>query len=94
MDSLVDDVYIEKTLAPSPSFTSEEWYSGEYGNAEIRLSFRVQCVDNFYGSDCGTYCVATDSDIDGHYVCGSGGEKICSPADQWSDLGNNCLTRE
>ena len=90
----VDDIYITESLATSSSFTSEEWFHGNFGNSEIRLSFRVQCADGFFGSDCGTYCADTNSNNVGHYVCSVNGIKICSPADQWSDPSNECLTRK
>ena len=88
----VDDIYIVETLSPSSSFTTETWYTGVYGNSEIRLSFRVQCDVTFYGSDCATHCVNTDDDGIGHYTCDSNGQKICLSG--WTDANYNCLTRK
>ena len=72
----VDDIYVTITLTPSSSFTSRRAYTGIYGNSRIVLSFRVQCMSNYYGSDCATYCVPRD-DSEGHYSCRLNGQKIC-----------------
>ena len=89
-DSRVDNIYVGRSLSPSSSFTAEQWYLGDHGS-RIRLSFRVQCTANFYGSDCAIFCVAQD-DSGGHYTCGSSGERVCLSG--WSDPSGNCLTRK
>ena len=86
-----DDVYVTVTLIPSSSFTSRRSYNGVNGNCEIDLSFRIQCGNNFYGSNCATFCVARD-DSGGHYSCGINGEKICLIG--WRGPSGGCLTRE
>ena len=86
----MDDIYVEITISLSSVFTSSAYYYGDYGNARIQLSFRVRCSSNYYGSNCGTYCVNTDSSS-GHYTCGSNGEKRCRSG--WSNPSGNCLTR-
>ena len=78
-------------ISTSSSFTSSVDYNGDHGNARIQLSFRVQCVSGYYGSDCGTYCVDTDNS-NGHYTCGANGEKSCRTG--WSNPSRNCLTRK
>ena len=83
----VDDLYIELSLGVSDSFTPVFWYNGDHGS-RIRLSFRVQCNANFYGSNCATECVPTDGSS-GHYTCADDGEKICRSG--WSDPSQNCL---
>ena len=89
-DSHVDDIYVDSTLSTSPSFTAEQWYTGDH-DSRILLSFRVQCNANFYGSECAVYCVAQD-DNGGHFTCSSSGEKLCLSG--WSDPSGNCLTRK
>ena len=42
----------------------------------LRLSFRVTCTENFYGSDCATLCVERDDEL-GHYTCDSKGNIVC-----------------
>ncbi len=91
--SPVDDIYVELTLIPSSTFTQETWYTGDNDRAEIMLSFRVQCHQNFYGSDCSIKCVDTDTDGVGHYTCdGTTGDKNCISG--WTDANSNCLTRK
>jgi hypothetical protein len=88
-DDHVDDVYVTITRAPSSSFSSRRAYNGIHGNSRIELSFRVQCMANFYGSDCATRCVPRD-DSGGHYRCGSNGERICLSG--WSEPTSDCTT--
>ena len=80
------------SLPPSPPpFSLQREYTGEHSNSHITFSFSISCDSNFYGSDCATYCVPTDSS-QGHYSCDSStGEKICRSG--WTDSDNNCLTR-
>ena len=87
----VDDIYVHKTLASSSSFTDPTYYSGDYGNAMLQLSFRVQCDHNFYGRNCSTFCVHTDNST-GHYACGANGERVC--LNGWRNSSGNCLTRK
>ncbi len=89
VDDHVDDVYADVTLSPSSSFTSWRTYNGDHGNAAITLRFKVTCSSNYYGRDCATYCVRTDTSR-GHYTCGSSGQKICLPG--WTNPAGNCLT--
>ena len=89
-DSRVDDIYAERSLSPSSSFTGVQSFTGDHGS-RIRLSFRVQCTANFFGSNCAILCVARD-DSGGHFTCGNSGERICLSG--WSDPGGNCLTRK
>ena len=86
----IDDVYVSIKLTPSASFTSRQSYSGDYGNSRIELSFRLQCDNYFYGSNCATHC-APRNDSGGHYRCGSNGERICLSG--WSGPSSGCITR-
>ena len=88
-DDHVDDVYVTITQSPSSSFSSRLAYTGVHGNSRIELSFRVQCTANFYGSNCATHCVPRD-DSQGHYSCGSNGERICLSG--WSEPVSDCTT--
>lgn len=53
----------------------------------IRLTFDLECVDDFYGSDCGTFCAARDDAL-GHFTCDSSGDLIC--LDGFTDPSTNC----
>ena len=87
----MDDIYIEGTVILGPDFTAIRTLGGDYGRSEIDLSFRVQCVVDFYGSDCATQCISTD-DESGHYTCSSTGAIVC--LNGWSNPTGNCLTCE
>lgn len=92
-DDKVNDIYIQNYLTVSSSWTRQYTF---YGNSNrytvwIRMSFRVRCNSNYYGSNCATYCVPTDNS-NGHYTCGSNGQKICRSG--WSNPSGNCRTRK
>lgn len=48
----VDDIFIEMSLATSSSFTAPQVFVGNFNNARLELSFRVQCSPGFAGEDC------------------------------------------
>ena len=87
----VDNVDVTITLMPNSTFTPRQWYTGVYGNSRIELSFRLQCGSNLYGSNCTTFCVARN-DSEGHYSCGSDGQKMCLMG--WTEPTNNCTVRK
>ena len=89
-DDLIANIFIDRMLDPSDTFTSTESY-GTGSGGSIRLQFKVECNDDYYGLDCGTFCMDTD-DSSGHFTCGSNGERICLTG--WSGPTTNCLTRK
>ena len=62
-------------LSVSTAFIEGD-YIGDNGIGLLRLSFRVTCTENFYGSDCATFCVERDDEL-GHYTCDSEGNIVC-----------------
>ena len=91
-DDLVDEVYVSMVgLAVSNTFTTATAYNGLHEQGSITLQFQVVCNANYYGSNCTTFCVATDNTM-GHYTCASDGSKQCLSG--WSNSAGNCLTRE
>ncbi|CAI8025224.1 Delta-like protein B [Geodia barretti] len=67
-------------------------YVGQSENSRITFSFSLSCNTNYYGSNCNTYCRATNDNL-GHYSCHSStGAKLCLAG--WSNPSGNCLTRE
>ena len=88
-DDHVDDVYVDISASPSSGFSSRRAYSGVRGNSVIEMNFRVQCISNYYGSDCATFCQGRDDNL-GHYTCGSNGQRICRSG--WSDPSTNCTS--
>ena len=83
----IDDVYVTIMLTPNSSFNSRTAYVGITENSRIELSFRLQCTNSFYGSNCTTFCMPRN-DSEGRYECGPDGERICLSG--WSDPSRNC----
>ena len=81
---LVDIFTGEGPLTPSPTFTSTQMSTGNAGQGEINLRFRVQCIPNFYGPNCDVRCVPTDQSI-----CDSDGNMVCKEGYQNPE--NGCL---
>ena len=89
-DDLIANIFIDRTMNPREIFTPTQSYGSGSGGS-IRLQFKVECNNGYYGADCGTFCIDTD-DTSGHFTCGSNGEMICLPG--WSEPTSNCLTRK
>ena len=87
-NELIADIIINLNLLPSESFNSVGKY-GTGAGGSITLQFKVECDDNYYGLDCGTFCEDTD-DNTGHFTCNSDGEKVCLSG--WVEPSSNCLT--
>ena len=83
----IDDVFVTIMLTPNSSFNSRTAYVGITENSRIELSFRLQCMNSFYGSNCTTFCMPRN-DSEGRYDCGPDGERICLSG--WSDPSRNC----
>ena len=48
---IIDRIYIEQQLSPGTR-TAMMNYIGNFSNAQMMLSFSVECVNGFNGSDC------------------------------------------
>ena len=91
-NDLIDRVFaVSNGLAISDSFTSPQTYTGIYNNVQAVISYRAVCRQNYYGSQCTTFCVGRD-DSTGHYECNSEGQPEC--LEGWTNLATNCLTRK
>ncbi len=89
-DDLVDRIFAEMDLQVSDSFTTPAQYTGIYNKGTMTMSFKVNCAQFYYGSNCRTFCQPTD-DSSGHYSCDENGGKVCLP--EWMDVTTNCITR-
>ena len=79
------------SLTVGNSFSAKASYVGSNGKGSIGLQFRVTCAENYYGSNCTTKCIPTNSSK-GHYTCNDDGTITCLTG--WSGANTNCLTRE
>ena len=53
----------------------------------FELNFELECVEGFYGTDCGVMCTPREDDL-GHYTCDSTGSIEC--LDGFTDISTNC----
>lgn len=92
-DDPVDTTEIRKIMDPGESSRGEYYGTrGQTGDRRTRLDveFTVGCDPNYYGSSCDILCEPQDDSVNGHYTCGSQGQKICREG--WTDPFTNCLT--
>ena len=90
-DDLMDRVAFNIFHSSNGKWTGELAKEGIYGNVVLTARFKVNCNANYYGSDCTTYCVATDNS-NGHYTCDANGGKQCKAG--YQNPSTNCITRE
>jgi len=71
--STIDRFLINVELELSSTFTERRTYVGELGIAQFDLSFRVACLENYYGPQCNVFC----SGVAGQSTCDSEGNLVC-----------------
>ncbi|PAA55287.1 hypothetical protein BOX15_Mlig020206g1 [Macrostomum lignano] len=54
----------------------------------LRIRYWYSCHSGYYGALCNTYCMEKNNAWDGHYTCGSDGQKVCRSG--W--IGADCKT--
>jgi len=92
-DVLVDKFFINVNVSVGQGISRPTFFSGDEGIGEIQLGFRVTCTENFYGSDCVTFCVERDDDL-GHYTCDSEGNIICREGYGNPSINCTCMVAE
>ena len=83
----VDVFVIDRSVEVGENFSTPTNHSGVFNFGYFVLSFRVTCTENFYGSDCTTFCMERDDDL-GHYTCDSEGNIVCR--ERFQDPSTNC----
>ena len=91
-DDDLDDIFINLSLGANSGFTAASDYVGQSNRVTVNMRFRVRCDNNFYRSDCTTFCLAMDDDTNGHYICNGDGSIRCITG--FENPGNNCKDRE
>ena len=76
-DDDLDNIFIDQTLEVNSGFTQLEEYTGLLNRVTIQMRLRVMCQQDYYGADRGTFCVAQNDDMNGHYTCNSDGSIQC-----------------
>ena len=89
---VLDNIFIDLTLSRNAGFTDTSAYTGISNRVTVNMHFQLRCDDNFYGSDCVTFCLAMDDDTNGHYTCNDDGSFQCRTG--FENPGNNCRDRE
>ena len=86
--SIINRFPIDLELNPGPNFTERTTYTGFYNISGVGfdMSFRVQCLENYFGPNCTTFC----EPLEGVYTCDSEGRSVCLQDNQ--DPTTNCMT--
>ena len=86
--AIINRFPIDLELDPGTNFTERTTYTGIYNISGLGfdMSFRVQCADNFFGSNCTTFC----EPVEGVYTCDGEGRVVCLHDNQ--DPATNCTT--
>ena len=86
--AIINRYPIDLELTPGASFTERTTYTGIYNISGLGfdMSFRVQCSENYYGSNCTTFCEPQD----GVYTCDSDERVVCLQINR--DSATNCAT--
>ena len=90
-DDDLDDIFIDMELEANSYFITTFYDSvGVKGIVSVDLNIRVQCLDDFYGDDCFTFCIPQDDDQNGHFACNAeDGTLVCLQGFQNPE--NNCM---
>ena len=90
-DDLLGSELIEEVKMQVPGTkgaVTSQTLTGTSGTVSLVLSYSLTCTQNYYGSNCSTYCVPSDNSM-GHYTCDpSNGNKLCFP--EYQNPENNC----
>ena len=77
-------------LVANTRFPSMGVHIGEKGSVTIDLSIRVICLEDYYGSDCFTFCIPRDDDQNGHFICSADNGSL-SCLEGFQNTKNNCM---
>ena len=89
-NDFIDKVAADFTVTSLDSLSTEISYTGAQGSL-FTIGKTLTCSTNYYGTLCATYCLAQDSDQNGHYTCNTAdGSFNCRNG----YTGSDCKTRE
>ena len=75
-DDFVDVLVVDMPLSPSDSPSLPALYPSRAGVSHFSISFGVECSVGLFGDQCNVFCEPRN-DSTGHFMCGSGGERVC-----------------
>ena len=73
-------------------FTEMEEYTGILDKVTLHIRFRVMCQQDYYGTNCSTYCVDQNDDVNGYYICNGDGSIHCMEG--FENPSSNCRDSE
>lgn len=74
----IADVFINRDLEANSGTTALRTYTD--AGISLRMTFRVDCHDDYYGSACTVFCQPRNDNTNGHYNCDpDDGSHICLP---------------
>ena len=87
-EAIINRFPTDLELTPGPCFTDRRTYTGIYSvpGLGFDMSFRVQCSENYYGTDCNTFC----EPVEGGHICDNEGRVIC--LQKYQDPATRCMT--
>ena len=89
-DDNIDDIFINIEVVADSPFPVREFHIGERGSVTVDLNIRVQCLEDYYGADCFTFCLPQDDDQSGHFACNAeDGTTAC--LDGFLNPENHCM---
>ena len=92
-ENIIERISIDVDPIPGDGYSPATFYNGEGGFGIIQLRFEVACMENYFGSDCGTFCEERD-DAQGHYTCDSEGNRVCRDGYQNPETSCTCILGE
>ncbi|XDV28040.1 hypothetical protein PO909_031445 [Leuciscus waleckii] len=75
LNSMISHFATQRNLTIGEKW-SQDVHLGE--QSKLRFSYRVVCVEFFYGDDCSDFCLPRDDPF-GHFNCDAAGNRICLP---------------
>ena len=57
--------------------TARTTYDGIHNVAQFDLSFRIDCSENYHGTQCNVFCM----EVPGQFTCNNDGTKMCVNGD-------------
>ena len=88
--------HLENIFINIPDFQVSSTIGGIYSGNRVTLNmfFYIDCEDDYYGSDCSTFCLAQDN-ANGHYTCDEDdGSQICLPNYYGPECRRHCRPNE
>ena len=71
---LISRLGIQQWLSIGPEWRDRSYTSN--GGQSFNYSYRVTCLENYYGESCDKYCKPRDDKF-GHYNCSGNGDVLC-----------------